>query len=45
MAGYNNTITDINGKVGIGTGQTEPSAKLEILGDSNNTGLIIKRAN
>tara|TARA_B110000902_G_scaffold216106_1_gene248816 strand:- start:708 stop:2795 length:2088 start_codon:yes stop_codon:yes gene_type:complete len=43
MAGYNNTITDINGKVGIGTGQTEPSAKLEILGDSNNTGLIIKR--
>jgi len=33
MAGYNNTITDINGKVGIGTGSTEPDAKLEVAGD------------
>ena len=32
MAGYNNSITDINSKVGIGTGQTEPASKLEING-------------
>ena len=32
MAGYNNSITDINSKVGIGTGQTEPVSKLEING-------------
>ena len=30
MAGYNNSITDVNSKVGIGTGQTEPASKLEI---------------
>ena len=33
MAGYNNSITDINSKVGIGTGQTEPGEKLEIDGN------------
>ena len=32
MAGYNNSITDINSKVGIGTGQTEPASKLEVNG-------------
>ena len=32
MAGYNNSITDINSKVGIGTGQTEPSSKLDVDG-------------
>ena len=32
MAGYNNTITDINGKVGIGKGSTEPGAKLDVNG-------------
>ena len=32
MAGYNNSITDINSKVGIGTGQTEPVSMLEING-------------
>ena len=32
MAGYSNSITDINSKVGIGTGQTEPASKLEING-------------
>jgi hypothetical protein len=33
MAGYNNSITDINSKVGIGTGQTEPAQKLEVNGN------------
>ena len=32
MAGYNNTITDINGKVGIGKGSTEPGTKLDVNG-------------
>ena len=41
MAGYNNTITDINSKVGIGTGQTEPGAKLEVSQTTTGIGAII----
>jgi hypothetical protein len=55
MAGHNNSITDINSKVGIGTGQTEPVSKLEVNtsvdddgimldGTQTNTRLVIKNS-